>query len=109
MRVQEIERAIAQLPPGELIELEPIQIEKEKPRLGRARQSEEVGSSTFFALTSALQTGKRTPYSDRFLMQWLENHHHEKWDEQIEADLVVGHLDSLINQAEYQAGKAHAL
>ena len=65
MSVQEIERAITQLPPSELTEL----------------------------------------------MTWLENHHHEKWDKQIEDDLDMGRLDSLINQAEaeYEAGKARAL
>ena len=65
MSVQEIERAITQLPLGELTEL----------------------------------------------MKWLENHHHEKWDQQIEADLDSGRLDNLINQAEteYEAGKARAL
>ena len=65
MSVQEIERAITQLPPNELTEL----------------------------------------------MKWLENHHHEKWDKQIEDDLDAGRLDSIINQAEaeYKAGKARAL
>ena len=65
MSVQEIERAITQLPPSELTEL----------------------------------------------MAWLENHHHEKWDKQIEDDLDSGRLDSLINQAEteYEAGKTRAL
>ncbi len=45
------------------------------------------------------------------LMTWLENHHHEKWDKQIEDDLDAGRLDSIINQAEaeYEAGKARAL
>ena len=65
MSVQEIERAITQLPPSELTEL----------------------------------------------MTRLENHHHEKWDEQIEDDLNSGRLDDLIAQAEteYQAGKARLL
>ena len=59
MSVEEIERAIAQLPKHELTEL----------------------------------------------ITWLQNHHHEKWDKQIESDLEAGRLDAFLAEveAEYKA------
>ena len=29
------------------------------------------------------------------LMTWLQNHHHEVWDKQLESDLETGRLDAL--------------
>ena len=45
------------------------------------------------------------------LMMWLQNHHHEVWDKQIENDLESGRLDALLNEieAEYRAGEARPL
>lgn len=65
MSVQEIERAITQLPENELTEL----------------------------------------------MTWLQNHHHEVWDKQIESDLEAGRLDAFLAEVEteYSAGEARPL
>lgn len=42
------------------------------------------------------------------LVAWLENYHHQLWDQQIENDLDSGRLDALIADAEkeYEAGLA---
>lgn len=34
------------------------------------------------------------------LMAWLQNHHHEVWDKQIESDLDSGRLDALLAEVE---------
>jgi hypothetical protein len=45
------------------------------------------------------------------LVAWLADYHHQVWDQQIEADLEAGRLDSLLATAEkdYQAGLARPL
>lgn len=45
------------------------------------------------------------------LMTWLQRHHHEIWDKQIENDLETGRLDALLAEveAEYSAGEARPL
>jgi hypothetical protein len=45
------------------------------------------------------------------LMAWLEEHHHQLWDKQIEEDLETGRLDALLAEVddEYEAGLAQPL
>lgn len=45
------------------------------------------------------------------LMEWLQQHHAEAWDRQIEADLESGRLESLLSkvEGEYQAGLSRPL
>ncbi len=40
------------------------------------------------------------------LMTWLQNHHHEAWDKQIENDLESGCLDTLIAEVEAEYSKS---
>ncbi|HEX4964206.1 MAG TPA: hypothetical protein VF173_25495 [Thermoanaerobaculia bacterium] len=44
-------------------------------------------------------------------MTWLEEHHHQLWDQQIEEDLETGRLDALLAEVddEYEAGLAQPL
>lgn len=45
------------------------------------------------------------------LVAWMEEHHNQIWDKQIEEDLEAGRLDALIAEAEadYAAGLARPL
>lgn len=44
---------------------------------------------------------KQLPENDvRQLVTWLQNYLNEKWDRQIESDLALGKLDTLIAKAE---------
>ncbi|MEA2599413.1 MAG: hypothetical protein QOF89_405 [Acidobacteriota bacterium] len=45
------------------------------------------------------------------LMAWLEEHHAQLWDKQIEEDLEAGRLDALLSEVddEYEAGLAQPL
>ena len=45
------------------------------------------------------------------LMTWLEQHHAQAWDKQIEDDLDAGRLDSLLAKVdeEYESGLAQPL
>ncbi|MDQ3814217.1 MAG: hypothetical protein M3347_09740 [Armatimonadota bacterium] len=45
------------------------------------------------------------------LMSWLEEYHHQVWDQQIEDDLESGRLDSVLAdvEKEYQAGLVQPL
>jgi hypothetical protein len=45
------------------------------------------------------------------LMSWLQEHHHDLWDKQIEDDLAAGRLDGLLSEVEkeYDAGLAQPL
>jgi hypothetical protein len=45
------------------------------------------------------------------LMTWLEEHHAQIWDKQIEDDLETGRLDALLAEVddEYEAGLAQPL
>ena len=45
------------------------------------------------------------------LMAWLQKHHAQAWDKQIEDDLAAGRLDAVIAEAEkeYQQGLAKPL
>lgn len=44
---------------------------------------------------------KQLPENDvRQLATWLQNYLNEKWDRQIESDLALGKLDTLIAKAE---------
>lgn len=45
------------------------------------------------------------------LMAWLENHHAQMWDKQIEDDLEAGRLDALLAEVdnEHEAGLSQPL
>ncbi len=45
------------------------------------------------------------------LMTWLEEHHAQVWDKQIEDDLEAGRLDNLLSEVddEYEAGLSQPL
>ena len=45
------------------------------------------------------------------LSTWLEEYQARTWDQQIEADLTMGHLDTILAEvdAEYEAGLAKPL
>lgn len=45
------------------------------------------------------------------LMAWLEEHHAQMWDKQIEEDLGAGRLDALLAEVneEYEAGLSEPL
>lgn len=45
------------------------------------------------------------------LVAWIQEHHAEAWDRQIEADLEAGRLDALLSEVEeeYQAGLSRPL
>ena len=45
------------------------------------------------------------------LMTWLQKHHEQAWDNQIEADLEAGRLDSLLAEVDkkHEAGLAGPL
>ena len=55
---------------------------------------------------------RQLPASDLAeLMAWLEEHHEQVWDQQIEADLEAGRLDALLAEVdkEHEAGLARPL
>ncbi len=60
-------------------------------------------------IEKAIQQLPRSEFKE--LVAWIEEHHNQIWDKQIEEDLEAGRLDSLIAEAEaeYAAGLAQPL
>lgn len=60
-------------------------------------------------IEQAIQELPRSEFKE--LVAWMEEHHNQIWDKQIEDDLEAGRLDSLIAEAEaeYAAGLARPL